>query len=774
MKLYKMKKMLCVIGIMFLHCSYIYAQNVPEDAAKPPRCIRNIDGMPCLEAVEGVNLSVINPDVTWQKDGSVIVNTDVTFISGIRNFKYNKLTFPISESTMFLVSPEDFIDPAKTIIGTKQEETGYWSEDGGSTLIRNVPIHGDGTEFNIYKKSLGIYSKDLTSEGTTKLTMFRRTDFNELSPDNNVQKNFMFNLDEDDKNADVLYGASTKNNVEEFNLQQIPFKIHNGFFKKTYESTDFVKNWNKPENARWVDITEYILIAGAIGITEAVAIGYLIADTEMASELFTYGARGQARGYLQLYKAIVEGKSLIYLAAGESLLLPNQAAAIGTLSVLKNLQSYKEAYDVTGTLNNLSIKEFMDVNEIEIPNITINANTTPEDLLISDVYKKYEEHSKACSYNANKKCYTSLKEPTVVKVTAKHTHIKGFKLPGSLKEFVTPYQLFNKNMWHYKSPEFFKDQNLYTANVQVSIKQITDIIPSMLTKDNILMRTIFEGNGAVQLEMDEYDEEKESTFYVYSKGQPQFGNQKIISYKLNNAYKTDTEHLYLWKCVVIGDLPDNKATITLSTDATNPTYLAGDHIVIKNYSEVQLLFVGTGTDSFNSSTPLNYVDENDNTVTLNKPETKAVIDGVLLILDEDYLKNETQVLATESYSLFVGKKGEATDGILTNNMALLETIVPLPDYVFEKDYKIRTLESLEEFVNQNKHLPEVPNQKEYKEQGFYSAGKMIMGQLQNLEELYLHTFTQQDKIEALNTQKNTVSDKLKQIENRITQLEKTK
>lgn len=43
--------------------------------------------------------------------------------------------------------------------------------------------------------------------------------------------------------------------------------------------------------------------------------------------------------------------------------------------------------------------------------------------------------------------------------------------------------------------------------------------------------------------------------------------------------------------------------------------------------------------------------------------------------------------------------------------------VPGPDYVFEPDYKLPSLEQLQAYINQNKHLPEVPSAKEMEQDG---------------------------------------------------------
>ncbi len=69
--------------------------------------------------------------------------------------------------------------------------------------------------------------------------------------------------------------------------------------------------------------------------------------------------------------------------------------------------------------------------------------------------------------------------------------------------------------------------------------------------------------------------------------------------------------------------------------------------------------------------------------------------------------------------------------------------VPAPDYVFEKDYNLRSLEDTETYINKNKHLPEIPSAKEMEANGV-ELGEMNMLLLKKIEELTLYTI-EQDK-----------------------------
>jgi hypothetical protein len=67
-----------------------------------------------------------------------------------------------------------------------------------------------------------------------------------------------------------------------------------------------------------------------------------------------------------------------------------------------------------------------------------------------------------------------------------------------------------------------------------------------------------------------------------------------------------------------------------------------------------------------------------------------------------------------------------------------------PDYVFEKDYKLNSLEHVERYVNENKHLPEIPSAKEIKENGLDLA-EMNLKLLKKVEELTLYAIKQEKR-----------------------------
>ena len=71
-----------------------------------------------------------------------------------------------------------------------------------------------------------------------------------------------------------------------------------------------------------------------------------------------------------------------------------------------------------------------------------------------------------------------------------------------------------------------------------------------------------------------------------------------------------------------------------------------------------------------------------------------------------------------------------------------------PDYVFQDNYKLMPLEELEEFIKQNRHLPEIPTAAEVNQNGV-NIGEMNVILVKKIEELSRYIIDQQKQIEDL-------------------------
>jgi hypothetical protein len=81
------------------------------------------------------------------------------------------------------------------------------------------------------------------------------------------------------------------------------------------------------------------------------------------------------------------------------------------------------------------------------------------------------------------------------------------------------------------------------------------------------------------------------------------------------------------------------------------------------------------------------------------------------------------------------------------------------DYVFEPNYKLRSLSEVAQYIKINKHLPDVPSIAEVQASGIDLAQTQVM-LLQKVEELTLYVIEQQREIERLKkSSKRTIKRK---------------
>lgn len=97
------------------------------------------------------------------------------------------------------------------------------------------------------------------------------------------------------------------------------------------------------------------------------------------------------------------------------------------------------------------------------------------------------------------------------------------------------------------------------------------------------------------------------------------------------------------------------------------------------------------------------------------------------------------------------------NGTIYGKEIKVDLSVPGPDYVFENNYELLSLDEIERYIEANKHLPDVPSAKEMEENGI-KVGEMNMILLKKIEELTLYLIEKEEQLQAL--------------EKRVVQLEK--
>ncbi|MEQ9298078.1 MAG: hypothetical protein RIF33_05935 [Cyclobacteriaceae bacterium] len=117
----------------------------------------------------------------------------------------------------------------------------------------------------------------------------------------------------------------------------------------------------------------------------------------------------------------------------------------------------------------------------------------------------------------------------------------------------------------------------------------------------------------------------------------------------------------------------------------------------------------------------------------------------------------------EAFSVLVQR------GILSQDFAIADP-TQWADYVFAEDYELSSLEDMEAYLQENKHLPGIISESEIEEQGFYQVADVMVGQLKNLEEQVLHNIAQEKKITAQQRQLKIQAEKLRRLELLVDQL----
>ena len=85
--------------------------------------------------------------------------------------------------------------------------------------------------------------------------------------------------------------------------------------------------------------------------------------------------------------------------------------------------------------------------------------------------------------------------------------------------------------------------------------------------------------------------------------------------------------------------------------------------------------------------------------------------------------------------------------------------IDVPDYVFESDYILPTLKEIKEYIDKNKHLPEIPSAAEIGKNGI-DLGDMNMRLLKKIEELTLYQIEMLEQLENQQEEINILKAKI--------------
>lgn len=86
------------------------------------------------------------------------------------------------------------------------------------------------------------------------------------------------------------------------------------------------------------------------------------------------------------------------------------------------------------------------------------------------------------------------------------------------------------------------------------------------------------------------------------------------------------------------------------------------------------------------------------------------------------------------------------------------------DYVFDKDYKLTSLEEVEEHIEENGHLHKTPSAEELEERGGVELGEATVAQQEKIEEVFLHLIELNKKIKKLEEENQELREKVEELE----------
>jgi hypothetical protein len=113
-----------------------------------------------------------------------------------------------------------------------------------------------------------------------------------------------------------------------------------------------------------------------------------------------------------------------------------------------------------------------------------------------------------------------------------------------------------------------------------------------------------------------------------------------------------------------------------------------------------------------------------------------------------------------------GRKLAVNGDIAAKDLIVENAVHPWPDYVFESDYRLLPLEQVEQHIEKEGHLPNVPSAKEIEEKGGFSVEHMNKKLLEKVEELTLYLIEQNKQLKELNQLKERVKLLEKELEMR--------
>ncbi|MCF2875157.1 MULTISPECIES: hypothetical protein [unclassified Tenacibaculum] len=242
-----------------------------------------------------------------------------------------------------------------------------------------------------------------------------------------------------------------------------------------------------------------------------------------------------------------------------------------------------------------------------------------------------------------------------------------------------------------------------------------------------------------------------------------------------NGASADFDHLFLnystGKDVWIGSSGTTSNLITYGRITGNSFTSKSSISVFSNEVGEPDKRLTINTNDADNTYIYNYDSSNNSFHTINLGGTHSLSNGLTVFGNGDVGIGTDD---TQGFKLGV-------DGRIAATEVKVATYSNWPDFVFNKDYNLPTLEEVEKHIKEKGHLKNIPSAKEVKENDGIELGEMNRKLLQKIEELTLYTIQQQkelkeqkSKIEKSQSNNEKLLSIIKKLEKRINNLEKNK
>lgn len=111
-------------------------------------------------------------------------------------------------------------------------------------------------------------------------------------------------------------------------------------------------------------------------------------------------------------------------------------------------------------------------------------------------------------------------------------------------------------------------------------------------------------------------------------------------------------------------------------------------------------------------------------------------------------------------------------GTIHSSEVKVDTSIPTPDYVFNADYELMTLQEVEKYIDKNHHLPEIPSAAQFAKEGI-NLGEMNTRLLKKIEELTLYLIEKEQQLKTQDVKLTNLNIVLDKQQNQIETIMKT-